>query len=259
LIILLDNAIKFTASGGSVRIQARVLPQDPGLLLKISDTGRGMSPEMTGRVFERLYQASGPAPASRKGLGLGLFICKELVTLQGGQISVKSQLDVGSTFSFTLPVFSLTNSIAPLLHNDRWPADSVALIMAKTCLLGTETSKESQEEWSQQIRSLVERCLMPNLDVLLPKMSYSAQGERFFVAAFADEKGVSILANRIRDQFERLLQPKRTGLSLSVSYIMLPPFPADAGASTEDRTTSMARNLEQSIQAQSLSEASFHE
>jgi signal transduction histidine kinase len=258
LIILLDNAIKFTPSGGSVKIQVQVLPQDPGfLLLEISDTGCGMSPEMTGRVFERLYQAPGPAPASRKGLGLGLFICKELVILQGGQISVKSQVDVGSTFSFMLPVFSLSNSIAPLFHNGRWPADSVALVMVKTCFL--DASKESQEEESQQVRSLVERCLMPNLDVLLPKMSYGAEGERFFVAAFANEKGASILVNRIRDQFKRLLQPKRTGLTLSVSHTMLRPFPADVGASTEDRVISMARNLEQSIQSQSLSEASFHE
>ena len=258
LIILLDNAIKFTPSGGSLKIQARVLRQDPGfLLLEISDTGCGMSPEMTGRVFERLYQASGSAPASRKGLGLGLFICKELVTLQGGQISVKSQLDLGSTFSFVLPVFSLSTSIAPLFHNGRWPADSVALVMVKTCFL--DASKESQEEGSQQVRSLVERCLMPNLDVLLPKMSYGAEGERFFVAAFANEKGASILVNRIRDQFKRLLQPKQTGLTLSVSYTMLQPFPADAGASAEERVTSMSSHLEQSIQSQSLSEASFHE
>jgi hypothetical protein len=100
---------------------------------------------------------------------------------------------------------------------------------------------------------------MPNLDVLLPKMSYGAEGERFFVAAFANEKGASILVNRIRDQFKRLLQPKQTGMTLSVSYTLLQPFPADAGVSTDERVTSMSSNLEQSIQSQSLSEASLHE
>jgi signal transduction histidine kinase len=116
LIILLDNAIKFTPDGGGATIQARVLPHDPRfLLLEVSDTGCGISPESTDRIFERLYQESTSTHASRKGLGLGLYICKELVTRQGGQIWVKSQRAVGSTFSFTLPVFSLSN-VGPSLE-----------------------------------------------------------------------------------------------------------------------------------------------
>jgi signal transduction histidine kinase len=64
--------------------------------------------------------------ASRKGLGLGLYICKELVTRQGGQIWVKRRPQTGSTFSFTLPVFSLDNSSVPPLKNHRWLADRLA-------------------------------------------------------------------------------------------------------------------------------------
>src|SRR5580658_4769385 len=102
LIILLDNAIKFTARGGMVRVRARLLERDPEfVVLEVSDTGCGMSAEASERVFERLYQVEQPSQASRKGLGLGLFICKELVTRQGGEIWVESQPLVGSTFSFT--------------------------------------------------------------------------------------------------------------------------------------------------------------
>ena len=202
---------------------------------------------------------SEPIQASRKGLGLGLYICKELVTRQGGQIWVKSQPQKGSTFSFTLPVFSLNNLIAPLLKNDKWPAESVALVMVETRLLDAWPSKESQEEWSHEARSLLQRCLLPDLDVLLPKMSSGAEGERFFVAAFADEKGASVLANRIREQFERLLHLKQTGLTLSVSYSMLQPFPPDAGASMENIVTSMATSLEESIKSHIISEAVYHE
>ncbi len=108
LIILLENAIKFTPDGGAVAVHARLLEQDPAfLLLEVSDTGCGIGTgaETNERIFERLYQVSGRNQASRKGLGLGLYICKELVTRQGGEIWVKAQQEKGSVFSFTLPVF----------------------------------------------------------------------------------------------------------------------------------------------------------
>jgi PAS domain S-box-containing protein len=254
LIILLDNAIKFTPKGGAVKIRARLHEQNPEfVVLEVSDTGCGMSAEARERVFERLYQVEQSSQASRKGLGLGLFICKELVTRQGGEIWVKSQPLGGSTFSFTLPLFSLNSVIAPLLKDYRWPAESVALVMAEIAFAGGG-SADFQQEWCREVRDLVQRCLLPNLDVLLPKMSYGAEGERFFVAAFADEKGASILAKRIREQFECLLQMKRTDLTLSVTYTMLKPFPLEEGGSLENMVTTMATSLEESIKCQILSE-----
>jgi len=117
LIILLDNAIKFTPEGGAVTIHARLQQQDPRfLLLEVSDTGCGISPEIGDRIFERLYQVSERTETSRKGLGLGLHICKELVTRQGGRIWAERRPQEGSTFSFTLPVFSLD---APILSPNK--------------------------------------------------------------------------------------------------------------------------------------------
>jgi hypothetical protein len=233
----------------------------------VSDTGCGMSPEITERIFERLYQVSNRTQASRKGLGLGLYICKELVTRQGGHIWVKSQPQTGSTFSFTLPVFSLNHMIAPLLKNDKWPAESVALVTVEPCLLNAWSSREAQAAWSREARALLQRCLLPDLDVLLPTISPSAEGECFVVAAFADEKGASILANRIREQFERLFRLKQPGLTIAVSYSMLAPFPpAIVDASMENIVTSMATHLEESIKSHNhpvssslTGEAVYHE
>jgi signal transduction histidine kinase len=99
LIILVDNAVKFTSTGGDVKVQAGVFEKDPGfLLVEVSDTGCGITPEMTERVFEHLYQISDPGQAGRKGLGLGLYISKELVTRQGGKIWVSSKPQKGSRF-----------------------------------------------------------------------------------------------------------------------------------------------------------------
>jgi hypothetical protein len=260
LIILLDNAIKFTPGGGAVAIQARLRQQDPRfLLIEVSDTGCGISPEISERIFERLYQVNERIQASRKGLGLGLYICKELVTRQGGDIWVERGPRKGSTFSFTLPVFSLNNSIAPLLKDDKWPAESVALVVVETCRLGAWPSKESREGWSYEARSLLQRCLLPDLDVLLPNMSSDRQGERFFIAAFADDTGASVLANRIRGQFERLLHLKQTGLVLTVSYHTLPPLPRTVGASMDTIVTSMATMLESAIKSHPFSAAAHHE
>ena len=104
LIILLDNAIKYTGLAGAIEVHARVAPDQTGLLrVDVADNGCGISREVAAKVFDRLFQAERTAGASRRGLGLGLYICRELVTRQGGTISVESTPGTGSVFSFTLP------------------------------------------------------------------------------------------------------------------------------------------------------------
>jgi PAS domain S-box-containing protein len=262
LIILLENAIKFTPAAGAVSVQVRHVRGDRQfLVVEVSDTGCGIPAENRDRVFERLYQAAAHVQGSRKGLGLGLYICKELVTRQGGHIWVAPRQPTGTTFSFTLPVFSLDSSMAPLLKNDRWPADTLALVTAELCPLDGWPSAECQDEWSQDARALIERCLLPDLDVLLPTMSFGAEVRRlrFFVAAFADARGASILAARIGMQFARLPDLKTAGRSLRVSHQMLQPLLRDDAESTEQMVTRMATHLEESIKSQPLSETVCHD
>jgi hypothetical protein len=64
---------------------------------------------MTERIFDRLFQASDPTLAGRQGLGLRLYICRELVTRQGGRIWATSAVGEGTVLSFTLPIFSMCN------------------------------------------------------------------------------------------------------------------------------------------------------
>ncbi len=110
LTILLDNAVKFTPAGGLVNLQANLQQKDTGfLVVDVSDSGCGIRPEATRRIFEHLYQVTDPAVdagrAGRRGLGLGLHIAKELVTRLGGEIWVTSEPEKGSHFAFTLPIF----------------------------------------------------------------------------------------------------------------------------------------------------------
>jgi hypothetical protein len=96
--------------------------------------------------------------------------------------------------------------------------------------------------------------LLPDLDVLLPSVSSSAERERYFVAAFRDEKAVSLLADRIQQHFERLPHLKQASLTVSVSYSMLHPVSPDVGASREDIVASMAKRLDEAINSHVIPE-----
>jgi signal transduction histidine kinase/CheY-like chemotaxis protein len=98
---LISNAIKFTSNG---KVQIRLSRQSSEFLLfEVSDTGRGIPPEKLGDIFEPFVQDRFDNDRSYGGTGLGLTIVKQIVEMQGGSVSVKSEIGKGSIFSFTLP------------------------------------------------------------------------------------------------------------------------------------------------------------
>jgi CheY-like chemotaxis protein len=101
---LLSNAIKFTSEGG-VTLKASVREHLEGRALlefSVADTGIGIAMDKLEEIFESYAQASADTTRKYGGTGLGLAICKRLVDLQGGKISVESELDKGSVFTFTI-------------------------------------------------------------------------------------------------------------------------------------------------------------
>ena len=129
LINLIDNGIKFTPPDGSVMVKACMVEADPNMVyLSVADSGRGIDPEAKTLIFERLYQDPNSVDNSRDGLGLGLYIAKELVGLHGGRIWVASELGNGSTFSFTLPLYSLAKLLFPLITHEGQLRDAVVLL-----------------------------------------------------------------------------------------------------------------------------------
>ncbi|HJT21898.1 MAG TPA: GAF domain-containing sensor histidine kinase [Nitrospira sp.] len=100
---LIGNAIKFTPSGGRVRVTAEFLEDDGMLRFCVSDNGCGIPPDEVPRVFEKFFRGLTTTSETR-GAGLGLAIVKSLVELHGGQIWVDSILGSGSSFFFTLPL-----------------------------------------------------------------------------------------------------------------------------------------------------------
>lgn len=99
---LVGNAVKYTPEGGRVTVRAAL--EESELVLAVSDTGIGISEEETRRIFDRFYRAQDKRLANITGTGLGLALAREVVRLHGGEISVESEINEGSTFTIRLPV-----------------------------------------------------------------------------------------------------------------------------------------------------------
>jgi signal transduction histidine kinase len=100
---LLTNAVKYRPNGGGVWLKATV--EGDEAVVRVEDGGVGISPEMLPRIFDLFTQEEESRPRSEGGLGLGLPLVKELVTLHGGSVQVCSEgRDKGSEFTVRLPL-----------------------------------------------------------------------------------------------------------------------------------------------------------
>lgn len=102
VINLTENAIKFTNSGGSVRVTADAT-DDGGVSIRISDTGIGMTDPQVTQALERFGQVRSDHMVTREGIGLGLAICKSLMELHGGTLDIDSTPDLGTTVCIVFP------------------------------------------------------------------------------------------------------------------------------------------------------------
>ncbi len=245
---LIENAFKFTEAGGEVTLHAEVFSDDPKFVkLSVADTGAGISPENLEKVFDRLYQENN-AVSNRQGLGLGLAICKELADRHGGRIWAESTLGKGSQFSVLLPVFSLPKIIAPtLLHADQ--VRQANLLIIELFRKGKPATEEIWEMARRRSREVVERCILPDKDVMLPGI-HPCKRELLFVLACADLKGAAILENRIRGQLEASSRVT-AGCVFTTTCKALPSIPLeirDAGQQMEW----ISRKIDEAIREASL-------
>jgi hypothetical protein len=191
---LVENGIKFTPERGSVTIGVQQTADEPGFLrFSVEDTGCGIAPSHLKTVFDRLAQVSQNPELSRSGLGLGLFIASELVGQHGGRIWVESELGLGSTFFFTLPLFSLAQLCAHVLTPRNLALGCATLITVD--LVPDEGM--SRSELMPEVQKVLSRCVHPGQDVLLPWIGNQAPVMTFFIVACTDDKGFSVIATRI--------------------------------------------------------------
>ena len=228
---LIGNAIKFTPQGGSVLAKACLVEIDPGFVyISVSDTGRGISPEVKPSIFERMYQAPEALDNSRTGLGLGLYIAKELVELHGGQISVTSELGKGSTFTFTLPRFSLAKLLTPLITHQGRLRDALVLIKVEVNSPST-TSTFRRKATGQLCREILQHCIYLDRDLVLPGLGNSEPDEIFFIVASTTLELAEIMMTRIGEQLDACPELKASGVfTVSSSALEVPAAEGDVQA-----------------------------
>jgi signal transduction histidine kinase len=240
LINLVDNGIKFTPQEGSVTVGHQPFAEgDDFLGLTVSDTGCGIKQANLEIVFDRLAQIKNPVEASRSGLGLGLFIARDLVSRHSGRIWVESQLEKGSTFYFTLPVFSLEKLFAGIFTAHNLEVGAVTFIAIDVAAV----EGADQADILPEIRGILERCIHTGLDILLPEMGEVDPVETFFIVACADADGAGVIKQRIGRELQNFddasrLKPVISSTTLAVAQ----------GRSRQEQIGELSAQIKQLIQ-----------
>jgi PAS domain S-box-containing protein len=236
---LVDNGIKFTPDGGSVTVANRPFSaNDDFLCLSVSDTGCGISPESQEVIFNRLAQVKSTVEASRSGLGLGLFIARELVLRHSGRIWVESQLCQGSTFYFTLRLFSLAKLCAHIFTVPNLEAGSVALVAVDVVAV----ENTIQAEVVPEIRKILKRCIHATQDLLLPSMSDAEPENTFFIIACTDPSGFAVIAKRIGRELKNFDIASKLKPVISSTTLLLAP-----GQSSEEQIADVVARIERLV------------
>ena len=115
---LLSNAVKSTPNGGQVAVRA--VRTDHRLSVTVTDNGIGIAREDRERIFESFQQGQ-RGPSREEGTGLGLTLCRRIVTLMGGTMSLETEVGVGSTFGFTVPLQGPRVSVGSGIDDDQDP------------------------------------------------------------------------------------------------------------------------------------------
>ena len=111
LLNLFTNAAKFSPEGAPVRVEVERAGNE--IQVAVRDNGSGIDKEDRERIFEKFSRLEGPKAGHAKGAGLGLFICKQMIEAQGGQIHVEGEPGGGSAFVYTMPISQTPESPTP--------------------------------------------------------------------------------------------------------------------------------------------------
>ena len=201
---LVDNAIKYSPVGTQVEIAAERCEQDPEFVrISVSDDGPGIDPQHRSRIFEQFFRVSESPDSHPGGLGLGLYISREIVKAHGGELSLSAREGGGSTFHFTVPVFLLERLLTPIASPRNLAAQTVAVITVKTPEMPNCSS--DQGRYMRSVRSVVRRCTHESSDLILPVMVVDGR-PGLHIVAFTTKDGGPSIATRAQQELDASLE-----------------------------------------------------
>jgi GGDEF domain-containing protein len=225
---LIGNAIKFTPEGGKIFVSAKHLPKEKEegygdkVAVSVKDTGIGIPTEHLESIFEKFHQVESSLHRSVSGTGLGLAITKGLVEAHQGKIWVESEVEKGSTFTFTLPLaegerrephfrYILDKEFQRAQENDA----PLTLFLIKVL----EEDGEVKEAFMDQLEEKVKQCLCRKADILLRR-----EKEKILAALCeANLKGAQVIRQRIGEEIqEHLLEGQVKPVILKVGTATYP-------------------------------------
>ena len=202
---LLSNAVKFTPKGG--RVAVRAVRTGQRLAITVTDNGIGIRPEDRERIFESFQQGQ-RSPSREEGTGLGLTLCRRIVTLMGGTMSLQTEVGVGSTFGFTVPLQGASVSVGPGLYDDRDPVvvviddDRASLDLMSAYLSGDGVRVVRARDGKEGLDAVHRlKPVAAVLDILLPGMDGWAVLEE--LRADPKTQGLPVIITSIVDERSR--------------------------------------------------------
>jgi PAS domain S-box-containing protein len=176
----ISNAIKFTSAGGKITIQVEKQRGDSALT-SVKDTGVGIAPENKPQIFQKFEQVE--QKTRQRGSGLGLSLCKELVELNGGKVGFESEVNKGSNFYFSLPVYDEITDFTYMLETVNQRAKTIS---GHAVVFLFRAGKESKADLETTLKTMVEEIQPKILGYDLLRI-FSARKEVVLVSAIPEE------------------------------------------------------------------------
>lgn len=228
---LISNAFKFTPDGGHIYFS--IDKKDEHLLIRVKDTGRGIAKEDQSKIFDRFYQTDNSSTRAYEGTGIGLALCKQLVTLMEGQISVESPplgLRKGTEFRVNIPITQEAlklDFIPPVKTKEFTKTQDKSVVENPLPVINSSNG-------ASQIRANVQQVLKDNSNNLILLVEDNEDIVAYIASVLIDYK--LIVANNGQEGYELALEQIP---DLIISDVMMPimdGFELCSKVKTDDRT-----------------------
>lgn len=235
---IIDNAVRFTPPNGKVSVACDGLVEENNFVrFSVTDSGCGISPANLEIIFDRLVQIDNGIVSSRAGLGLGLFITRELVQQHGGRIWVESQAGLGSAFFFTLPAFSPAKLFAPVLAELDAGA-TLTLVTVEVASIHDGVAPDVLLE----VRNVLNRLVRNGQHFLSPSMCGRDKEETFFILSYASPEGTATLTRSLDQELKKF---SKSGIMPLIHASILPLHP---GYRREQQATEIVAEIDRAVQ-----------